>query len=153
MGGVKVPVPEFALLLRRYRERRGLSQNSLGRAVELSASMINMLERDERRPTREMIRRIARALELSTTETDEFLLAGGQLPLVYDTVSPADPDLLSIAGILGNLALPERERNQLRLLIRLITLRWRGDDLDVTPCLTALGGVVGAPVSGAQSSD
>ncbi len=144
---------EFAALLRRHRDRRGLSQSAVGRAVELSASMINMLERDERRPTREMIRRLARAFELNSAETDEFLLAGEQLPLIYDTVSPSDPDLLSIAGILGDSALPERERDQLRLLIRLITLRWRGDDLDITPFLSTLSRAADASGRDGQGID
>ncbi len=115
----------FAGGLRRARERRGLSQNALARGADVSPSMVNMLESGERRPTRELVLRLGQQLGLTEPETDDLLAAAGLLPTIYDRVDPTDPDLLLAAGVLGDPAIPEQERLQLRLLIRLICLRWR----------------------------
>jgi transcriptional regulator with XRE-family HTH domain len=115
----------FAGRLRALREARGLSQNALARAAELSPSLVNMLEGGARRPTAEITRRLARALGLSEDGADELLALAGSLPLAFERISPADPDLLLLARVLGDEAIPADERRQLRALIRVACLRWR----------------------------
>ncbi len=90
-----------------------------------------MLENSERRPTRDLILRLANALKLTEREADELLAAGGSLPTAYDRVSPADPDLLMIARILGDPSLEPAHRTQFRALLRLAILGWRSDLGDV----------------------
>ena len=125
-------MPEsFATVLRRCRDRSGVPQKSLAQQVGLSPSMIALLELAERRPTRQQILRIATALALTATEADELLLAGGQLPSVYDRISPADPDLLLLADVLGDLGIPEQDKLRLRLLLRLECQRWRPEAFDL----------------------
>lgn len=119
-------MPEgFAERFRSLREARSLSQNALARAAELSPSLVNMLEGGDRRPTAEITRRLVRALDLGETEADELLVLAGLLPLAYDLISPADPDLLLVARVLGDETIPAAERRQLRAAVRVACLRWR----------------------------
>lgn len=110
----------FGELLRTRRERSGLAQVQLARMVDLSNSMIHLLEGGQRRPTREQARRLAKALALQPDETDAFLAAGGHLPLIYDEVPPDDPDLLRVARTLGDPGVSLAEKARLRLLLRLL---------------------------------
>ncbi len=120
----------FGDLLRTQRERRGFAQVQLARMVDLSNSMVHLLESGERRPTRDQARRLADALGLPSAETDALLAAGGHLPLVYDQVPPDDPDLLRIARTLGNPSVALEERARLRLLLRLLFAPWEQAGLD-----------------------
>ncbi len=121
----------FGDRLRALREARALSQNALARAAELSPSLVNMLEGGDRQPTAEVTRRLARALGLDAASTDDLLALAGQLPLAYDLISPADPDLLLFAQVLGDESIPAEERRQLRALLRVACVRWRADAVDL----------------------
>jgi transcriptional regulator with XRE-family HTH domain len=55
----------FGKVLREYRERAGLSQESLADAAELDRTFIGMLERGQRQPTLESLFRIAAALKVA----------------------------------------------------------------------------------------
>jgi transcriptional regulator with XRE-family HTH domain len=55
----------FGKVLREYRERAALSQESLADAAELDRTFIGMLERGQRQPTLESLFRIAAALEVA----------------------------------------------------------------------------------------
>lgn len=55
----------FGKILREYRERAGLSQESLADAAELDRTFIGLLERGQRQPTLESLFRIAAALKVA----------------------------------------------------------------------------------------
>lgn len=139
-------MPEsFGDRLRALREARALSQNALARAAELSPSLANMLEGGDRRPTADITRRLARALGLDEADTDDLLALAGQLPLAYDRISPADPDLLLIAQVLGDESIPTEERRQLRAIVRVACVRWRPGAADLDSLLDRRGGAHEAP--------
>ncbi len=129
----------FGDRLRALRETRALSQNALARAAELSPSLVNMLEGGDRQPSAEVTRRLARALGLDVADTDGLLALAGQLPLAYDWISPADPDLLLFAQVLGDESIPAEERRQLRALLRVACARWRPDAVDLDRLLGERG--------------
>lgn len=133
-------MPEsFGDRLRALREARALSQNALARAAELSPSLVNMLEGGDRQPTADGTRRLARALGLNTVDTDDLLALAGQLPLAYDRISPADPELLLLAQVLGDESIPADERRQLRALVRVACARWRPAAVDLDRLLGKQG--------------
>jgi transcriptional regulator with XRE-family HTH domain len=80
------PSEVFAERLQKSREIRGLSQSSLAEKAGLPASSISHFEAGSRKPSFENLRRIARALDVST----DFLL-GRVDELVADSAAPADP--------------------------------------------------------------
>lgn len=118
--------PSFGALLRRFRLRAGLSQNALAKRGGLDASAINRLERGERGQTRRAaVEALASALDLTPTERDELLAAGGHLPESLLRLGLADPTLLLVAGVLADAEIPTDERTEFRELIRLAARRWR----------------------------
>ena len=58
------PLEQFASNLRSERERRGLSQEELGRACGLHRTEISLLERAGREPRLSTIVKVARALHV-----------------------------------------------------------------------------------------
>jgi transcriptional regulator with XRE-family HTH domain len=56
----------FALNLRRYREREGLSQEALAEMSDLHPTAVGLLERRKRTPRLDTIVKLARALKLSS---------------------------------------------------------------------------------------
>jgi transcriptional regulator with XRE-family HTH domain len=54
--------PAFARLIRKYRLRKGLSQEMLAEAAGVHHTYIGLLERGLRKPTLEVADRLARAL-------------------------------------------------------------------------------------------
>jgi predicted ATPase/DNA-binding CsgD family transcriptional regulator/DNA-binding XRE family transcriptional regulator len=113
----------FAVLLRRYRARAGLSQEELAERAGLSRRGISDLERGERQsPRSTTVRRLADALNLNLTER-AAVLASGQSPTpVVDGALPAPPPLpVPLTRFIGR----ERELADLRRLFastRLLTL-------------------------------
>jgi predicted ATPase/DNA-binding XRE family transcriptional regulator len=68
--------PSFGTLLRRYRERAGLSQEELAEQAGMTGQAIGALEREERRrPYPATVRRLAATLGLSEEERSAFLSA------------------------------------------------------------------------------
>ena len=59
---------EFGELLRRARERRGMSRNDLGEATGLSYPYISQLETAYRKPSPAAIRKLSDALDVSLDE-------------------------------------------------------------------------------------
>lgn len=108
----------FPSLLAGYRQRAGLSQNGLARAVRASPSTINNLESGQRHPTRELVLQLAAALDLGPAETDALLVAARHAPTVFDRLSPADPDLRVVFDLLASEAIPEDRRQHFRQLLR-----------------------------------
>ncbi len=73
------PVPVGALL-RRWRERRRLTQLDLALRAEVSARHLSFIETGRSRPTSEMILRLAQQLDMPLRERNVLLLSGGYAP-------------------------------------------------------------------------
>lgn len=54
--------------IREHRKRRGWTQEELGQRVGVSKQRVSQYERGERRPTVEMVYRLAEALGVSTND-------------------------------------------------------------------------------------
>jgi transcriptional regulator with XRE-family HTH domain len=74
-----VPEP-FARLLRMHRSRRRLSQEQLGLEAEVSARHLSCLETGKAYPSREMVRLLARVLDLDLRERNLLLVSAGFAP-------------------------------------------------------------------------
>ena len=110
----------FATLLKEYREAAGLSQNALGRRVDINPGTINRLETAEREPTgRDQVLTLARGIGLDREQTDRLVAAAGFAPTAYDAVGLADPTLIRIAGFLGS---PDRSPEERQAFLRLLSL-------------------------------
>jgi DNA-binding XRE family transcriptional regulator len=110
--------PTFSQLLRQYRERQSVSQSQLARDIGANASTISLLESEARRPARDLVLAIGRALSLSEVETDELLAAALHLPAAYERLGAADRDLQAVLALLSDSRLPEERRQAFRRLIR-----------------------------------
>ncbi|MEW6405712.1 MAG: helix-turn-helix transcriptional regulator [Chloroflexota bacterium] len=67
----------FGEMLRKFRERVGLSQKALAAAAEIDTSYISRIERGERNATRPIALRLAEILGLSQKEMDLWLIEAG----------------------------------------------------------------------------
>jgi transcriptional regulator with XRE-family HTH domain len=79
-------------LLRRWRERRRLSQLALAAEVDVSARHVSFLETGRARPSREMLLRLAEHLEIPLRERNALLVAAGYAP-AYPERGLDDPAL------------------------------------------------------------
>ena len=77
MSTSHAPVGE---LLRRWRERRRLSQLALAAEAEVSTRHVSFLETGRSRPSREMLLRLAEHLEIPLRERNALLVAAGYAP-------------------------------------------------------------------------
>lgn len=82
---VSRPVGE---LVRRWREHRGYSQLALASRAEISTRHLSFLETGRSRPSRDMVLRLGRHLDLALREQNQLLLAAGYAPAYTD--SPLD---------------------------------------------------------------
>lgn len=82
-------------LLRRWRERRRLSQLDLALAVEISTRHLSFVETGRANPSREMVVRLSEYLEVPLRERNQILLAAGYAP-VYEE-QPLDSPQLAAA--------------------------------------------------------
>ncbi|WP_105970696.1 helix-turn-helix domain-containing protein [Streptomyces geranii] len=82
---VSRPVGE---LMRRWREQRGYSQLALATRAEISARHLSFLETGRSKPSRDMVLRLGRHLDLALREQNQLLLAAGYAPAYTD--SPLD---------------------------------------------------------------
>jgi transcriptional regulator with XRE-family HTH domain len=116
----------FGEHLATVRQRVGLSQHALAKAAGVDASYVNRLEHGERQaPDVELIRKFAIALGLDATQTDALVVAGGGLPTALERLGPLDPTIILLADVLGDPAVPEAERTNLRRIVALLVQRWR----------------------------
>jgi transcriptional regulator with XRE-family HTH domain len=76
---ISQPVP-FGLLLRRWRERRRMSQSDLALAADSSTRHLSCLETGRSKPSREMVLRLAEILEVPLRDQNTLLLAAGLAP-------------------------------------------------------------------------
>src|ERR1700751_1551747 len=73
------PLP-FGVLLRRWRERRRMTQIDLALAAESSTRHLSCLETGRAQPSREMIARLAENLNIPLRDRNTLLLAAGFAP-------------------------------------------------------------------------
>ena len=68
-----------------WRKRRGLSQLQLAMAADCSQRHISFLELGRTKPSREMVLRLAAALDVPLRHSNELLLAAGYAPVWTET--------------------------------------------------------------------
>ena len=140
-------VEEVGGLLRRLRERRGLSQNALARRMAVNPAYVNRLELGGRGASnRALLEKAAAALDLAPAERDALLGAAGHWPPSFQQLGPADPTLQLVADVLADDALSERQRALFRLHLRLAALPWR-------PWSDDEANALGAALLGAEPGD
>ncbi|MFP5447611.1 MAG: helix-turn-helix domain-containing protein [Alphaproteobacteria bacterium] len=71
---------DFPAMIARLRRQRGLSQLGLALAAQVSQRHISFLETGRTRPSREMVGRLALALDLALQDVNALLLAAGFAP-------------------------------------------------------------------------
>src|SRR5262245_51900919 len=71
----------FAARLKWWRERRGYSQLDLAHAADVSQRHVSFMEVGRTAPSRDMVLRLAAALDLSLRQQNELLLAAGFAPV------------------------------------------------------------------------
>lgn len=71
---------QFGILLRRWRERRRMTQIDLALAADSSTRHLSCLETGRAQPSREIIRRLADCLNIPLREQNALLLAAGFAP-------------------------------------------------------------------------
>jgi len=97
----------FAVRLREWRDRRGLSQLALALAAEVSQRHVSFLELGRSAPSREMVLRLAAALDLPLREQNALLLAAGYAPVWRESALGA-PELAVVRRAL-DLMLAQQE--------------------------------------------
>ena len=98
MTGVKTqPV---GVLLRKWRERRRLSQLDLATDAEISSRHLSFLETGRSQPSREMVLRLAEQLDVPLRERNALLIAAGYAP-AYPERPLDDPALQSARKAVG----------------------------------------------------
>ena len=75
----------FGVLLRHWRAVRHLSQLDLALDAEISTRHISCVETGRAQPSREMVLRLAEALQVPFRQRNALLLAAGYAPLYRDT--------------------------------------------------------------------
>jgi transcriptional regulator with XRE-family HTH domain len=93
---------EFAGALREWRRRRRVSQLELALDAETTQRHVSFIESDRSVPGREMVVRLAEALDVPLRERNSLLLAAGYAP-AYDETDLDDPKLDPIRNALERL--------------------------------------------------
>jgi len=73
--------PDFAAMLRGWRRHRGMSQLTLAHEADVSQRHVSFLELGRTKPSRDMVLRLAGALDLPLREQNALLLAAGYAPI------------------------------------------------------------------------
>ncbi len=87
-------------LLRRWRDRRRLSQLELALESGISARHLSFVENGRSAPSRETVLRLAEELDLPLRERNDLLLAAGYAP-VYSEAALDSPELASVRVAVG----------------------------------------------------
>ena len=74
------PLSPIGVKLRHHRKHRGMSQLDLALQAETSPRYVSFIETGRSRPGRDVVLRLAGALELAPRETNELLIAAGLRP-------------------------------------------------------------------------
>jgi transcriptional regulator with XRE-family HTH domain len=98
MGGEQ----SFAFKLRWWRERLGRSQLDLAGRAEISQRHLSFLELGRASPSREMVLRLAAALDVPLRQQNALLVAGGFAPVWRETDLGA-PELTEVRAALDHI--------------------------------------------------
>src|SRR5215467_9233097 len=80
-----LPNLNFGVLLRHWRSVRRVSQLDLALDAGISTRHLSCVETGRAKPSREMVLRLAEALQVPLRERNALLLAAGYAPLYRDT--------------------------------------------------------------------
>src|SRR5579862_6308065 len=80
-----MPDTSFGALIRRWRSVRRVSQLDLALDAEISTRHLSCVETGRAQPSREMVLRLAEALQVPLRERNALLLAAGYAPLYRHT--------------------------------------------------------------------
>jgi transcriptional regulator with XRE-family HTH domain len=98
----EAPASAFGAMLLHWRGRRGLSQYALAERAEVSARHLSFLETGRSTPSREMVLRLGRVLELPFRERNALLHAAGFSPQYRETPLGAEA-MAAVRDVLGRL--------------------------------------------------
>ena len=111
----------FGVLLKGYREGRGVSQSKLAERADFDHSYVSRLESGARTPTRDAVERLAAALGLRQAEQDTMLAAAGFLPRDVASLLSDEPVIGEVLDLLQNDSVPVEYRDNIRQVLRLLT--------------------------------
>ena len=111
-----MPDMNFGTLLRRWRAVRHLSQLALSLEADISTRHLSCVETGRAQPSREMVVRLAEALQIPLRERNALLLAAGYAPLYRDTA--LDTPESKAAGQAVELLMAQLEPNPVLVLDR-----------------------------------
>jgi len=94
--------PSFASQLRWWRSRRGRSQLDLAGRAEISQRHLSFLELGRAAPSREMVLRLAAALEVPLRQQNALLLSAGYAPAWRESALDA-PELAQVLSALDHI--------------------------------------------------
>ena len=97
-----VEARSVGLLVREWRQRRGVSQLALALKAEVSARHLSFVETGRSQPSREMVLRLAEQLEIPLRQRNELLLAAGYAPAFRER-SLDDPALAGARQVIERL--------------------------------------------------
>src|SRR5262249_22732983 len=86
-------------LVKPWRERRGMSQLGLAAEAEISARHLSFLETGRTQPSREMVLRLSRVLDVPLRSRNELLTAAGFAPIYRETILAAPEMAQARAGL------------------------------------------------------
>jgi len=92
--------PDFASRLRWWRERRRVSQLALANMAEVSQRHVSFLELGRTAPSREMVLRLAAALDVPYRGQNALLVAAGFAP-VWRERGPGEPEAAALERALA----------------------------------------------------
>jgi len=110
--------PAFGRRLRPLREARGLNQKRLAELADVDASTISRLESGGRGVSREVVDRLAQALETTPDQYGELLRAAGFLP-DEAAILLEEPELARLSQLLAADDVTADHRELLRAYLRL----------------------------------
>jgi transcriptional regulator with XRE-family HTH domain len=93
------PQASFAASLRRWRRHRGLSQLDLAARTEISQRHLSFMELGRASPSRDMVMRLAAALDVPLRQHNALLIAAGFAP-VWRQTDLAAPELREVSSAL-----------------------------------------------------
>lgn len=98
----KAPPNDLGVLLRHWRDVRGISQLDLSFNAGISQRHISFIESGRSVPSRQMLMDIAQALDIPLRERNTLLLAAGYAPMYADTAWNAQ-EMHSVTNALGRM--------------------------------------------------
>ncbi len=116
---------DFGVLLKRFREGRGVSQSKLAERAEFDHSYVSRLESGARMPTRDAVDRLGQAMGLEQSELDALLAGAGFLPRDVTSLFSSEPVLGEVLDLLQDEGVPTEYRENMRQVLRLLAQQAR----------------------------